>query len=331
MKKRRHNPLLLLILIWMAGILVFLCLGIWNFYTAEKDTENRLLGEAGRIAAQLSSLVAQYPDLTNSVQIRSMIAGVMEDENIYAVKVILREGISEGWRRNYLWEPIVWDDEIAENCIQGMTPLRKDGKTVGAVEIWLSPRQIDEEEQKLFSHERTRFLILAIFWTLALWLMLKYGFSFKRIKRQWEGIKGSPYANETRSGSEIEPLGLSARQGENSSPRDFTLSNQDLGRRYQRKNPDSWLVFAGLFRQTFAHGPELINKLYANNELAGLCHLGRILEKVAPCLGSIKLLEAAKNMQESLNNPASRDKASSVEKCSRILEELLLSLKTRAN
>lgn len=328
MKKRRFNPLWSLILIWMAGIMVFLCLGIWNFYTYEKDTENRLLGEAGRIAAQLASLVAQYPDLANRIQIRNMIAGVMEDENIYAVKVDLKKGVSEGWRRNYLWEPIVWDNEIAENCIQGMTPLRKDGKTVGTIEIWLSPRQINEEEQKLFSHERLRFLVLAVFWTLALWLMLKYGFSFKRLKRQWEGRASSINAGETNSGSEIEPLGLTAKKSENLCCPDLSLSNQELGRRYQRKNPDSWLVFTGLFRQTFSHGPELMNKLYANNELAGLCHLGRILEKVAPCLGSVKLLEAAKNMQESLNDPASGNKASSVEKCSKILEELLLSLKT---
>lgn len=325
MKNKQLNNLWQVIFIWISGILLFLALGLNTIYEAENDTENRLMGEAGRIAAQLASLLSLPVNIPDAQHIRGIIAGAMEDENIYAAKVEYKSGLKEGRRRNYLWEPVSWDDEIAENCIQGMTPIKKDGKTIGAVEIWLSSRQIKEEEQRIFFCESIRFGILAVFWTLAIWILLKNGINLKLLKRQL-ALKISGRSDSRQEYHGPPPLGLSSTACKISSDEAYVFS-QELGRKYQRKNPDSWLIFAGLFRQTFAHAPELMNQLYANNDLAGLCHLGKMLEKIAPCLGSEKLVEAAQIMQNRLNDPESDDKASSVENCVCVLAEILVSLK----
>ena len=58
-----------------------------------------------------------------------------------------------------------------------------------------------------------------------------------------------------------------------------------------------------------------MSRLYANGEFAGLCHLGRILEKAAPCLGAARLLQAARDMQAALNDPESKERATCVEEC----------------
>jgi len=54
------------------------------------------------------------------------------------------------------------------------------------------------------------------------------------------------------------------------------------GRHFQQGNPASWHMTAALFRQTFAHAPMLMMRLYAEDELEGLCHLGRMLLAAAP-------------------------------------------------
>ncbi|MDE5832922.1 MAG: hypothetical protein K2H64_08060, partial [Desulfovibrio sp.] len=98
------------------------------------------------------------------------------------------------------------------------------------------------------------------------------------------------------------------------------------GRAYQRDNPDAQRVTAGMFRQTFGRAPRLISALYAEGEIAGLCHLGRILEQAAPCVGAQKLERAARDMQKVLNDPENEATAGPVEECARTLEETLLAL-----
>lgn len=323
----RSNRLYFVMAVWAIGLILFIALGIWNINIGQKNTEDRLLGEAGRIASQLASLLSLPNGEPDGFTARAVVAGAMEDENIYAVKIENRHGMKEGRRRNYLWEPILWDDEVIENCIQGMTPLKYDGKTIGSVEVWLSPRQIEEEETQIFEHESLRLIILAVFWSASIFLLLWHWGEFHRLKKQFAENKNTPKAAETSDNSQI-VLGLSPQNEYNSNEfsSEIPACDQIKGRKFQRKNPDSWLVTAGLFRQTFLRGPELMSRLYANGEFAGLCHLGRILEKAAPCLGATRLLQAAQDMQAALNNPESKERASSVEECVNALEEVLVSL-----
>jgi hypothetical protein len=98
------------------------------------------------------------------------------------------------------------------------------------------------------------------------------------------------------------------------------------GRHFQQGNPASWHMTAALFRQTFAHAPMLMMRLYAEDELEGLCHLGRMLLAAAPCLGAVRLEDSAREMLDALEDPGCEARALAVETCAADLEEVLQAL-----
>lgn len=98
-------------------------------------------GMAAQLAALLSLPAWELDELTA----RTIVMAAMEDESIYAIKVQTKRGMLEGQRRNYQWEPVPWDDEITEDSVQGMNPLKMEGRVVGSVEVYLSPRVSDED------------------------------------------------------------------------------------------------------------------------------------------------------------------------------------------
>ena len=325
------------LLVWGAGIALLFVLGLWNLESSRRDAENRLSAEAGRMAAQLATLLALPAWDLDEITARTIVMGAMEDERLYAIKVETRQGMLEGQRRNYLWEPVPWDDELSEDCVQGMNPLRVEGQTVGSVEVWLSPRLMGEEEAQLLARERWRFGIAAAVWTVALLLLLWLWGDLAALRRLM-GRLGSPATADgvdARATPEPVVLGLAPRApeegAEQGAPGEAAEAgrppvDRDQGRRFQRKNPDTWRVTAGLFRQTFARAPGLMQRLYADGETAGLCHLGRMLEQAAPCLGAERLTEAARKMQAALNDPDCETRALPVEECARALEEVLAAL-----
>lgn len=319
--------------LWGAGLALFFVLGLWNLESSRRDAENRLIGEAGRMAAQLATLLSLPAWELDEITARTIVMGAMEDERLYAIKVETRQGMLEGQRRNYLWEPVPWDDELAENCVQGMNPLRMEGQTVGSVEVWLSPRLNGEEEAQLVERERWRFGLGAGLWTLALLLALWLWGDLGALRRRLGRLGAAPEAEATAPASEPVVLGLAPRAPEEApagpkAPAVTALPAVDAarGRRFQRRNPDAWRVTAGMFRQTFARAPQLMNRLFADGETAGLCHLGRMLEQAAPCLGAERLTAAARKMQAALNDPECETRALPVEECARALEEVLAAL-----
>ncbi|MBD5641716.1 MAG: hypothetical protein HDQ91_04795 [Desulfovibrio sp.] len=307
--------------IWAAGLILFLGLGLWNVSSSRHDADNRLLSEAGRTAAQIAGLLSLPGAPPDSMSARAIAMAAMEDERVYAIKIQTRHGILEGQRRNYLWEPVAWDDEIAENCVQGMNPVKIGGKPDGVVEVWLSPRANSEDAGMLAGRERWRFLLFACVWTLALLLvLLQWGLS-NRLREYWRQ-RNSASDPEAVCGL-INPAASAAEnRDENARP----MVSAQAGHEFQCSHPDSWLITAGLFRQTFAHAPNLINRLYAEGEVAGLCHLGRMLEQAGPCIGAEPLIRAAQTMQAALNDPECAARALPVEECARILEETLAAL-----
>lgn len=306
-------------LIWGAGLLLFLGLGWWSVYSARKDAENRLISEAGRTAAQIAVLVAHPLAAGDSSGIRAMIRAAMEDERIYAVRVDAKDGLVEGERRNHLWEPVAWDDEIAEKCVQGMNPIRIGGRPEGHISVWLSPRLSEEEDALLVRRETSRFLIVGAIWTLVLALLLWLWGDLRRLARSW--------AKDDSHDPAAPVLGLAPGKGEEpAKDAGERFVDPRGGRDFQRRHPDSWLVTAGMFRQTFARAPALIGRLYAEGEFAGLCHLGRMLEQAAPCIGAAPLAQASRQMQNALNNPDCNIRALPVEKCAHILEQTLEAL-----
>ena len=323
------------LLIWGAGIALLFLLGLWNLESSRRDAENRLIGEAGRTAAQLATLLAIPAWELDEITARTIVMSAMEDERLYAVKVETRQGVLEGQRRNYLWEPVPWDDEISEDSVQGMNPLKVEGQNVGTVEVWLSPRLMEEEEVQLVARERWRFGLGAALWTLALLLLLWLWGDLAALRRRVRAF-GSPAARGADGKDKPEPvvLGLAPKApeaAETAGPEEAgdvprPPVDRELGRRFQRKHPDAWRVTAALFRQTFARAPGLMQRLYAEGETAGLCHLGHMLEQAAPCLGAERLTEAAGRMQAALNDPDCETRALPVEECARALEEVLAAL-----
>lgn len=315
----RSGKRLLSLAVWLAGLLVFFCLGAWNIKVSEDDAENRLAGEAGRAAAQLAGLIGPSRNEPADMAANAIISAAMEDDRIYAVKVETRDGFSEGQRRNYLWDPIPWDDEIAENCVQGMNPLKMGGRVVGKVEVWLSPRLNEEDDALLTRREIWRFCVFAALWTLAFAFLFWQTGDFRRLGKF---LAQKPEALEKNDGELIGRL----KRDSGEEVAKSTVVDPELGRKYQRRNPDAWLVTAGMFRQTFGRAPELINRLYSEGEIAGLCHLGRILEQAAPCVGAAELEKAAREMQMALNIPGAEVQAMRAEECARALEKTLNAL-----
>ena len=324
--------------LWGAGLALFFILGLWNLESSRRDAENRLIGEAGRTAAQLATLLALPAWELDEITARTIVMGAMEDERLYAVKVETRQGMLEGQRRNYLWEPVPWDDELAENCVQGMNPLRMEGQTVGSVEVWLSPRLNEEEQAQLVARERWRFVLGAALWTLALLLLLWLWGDLSAVRRRLGRLGAAPDAETAAAAPEPVVLGLAPRVPEESAsgPKASPVTalpavDPALGRRFQRRNPDAWRVTAGMFRQTFSRAPRLMERLFSDGVTAGLCHLGRMLEQAAPCLGAERLAAAARKMQAALNDPECETRALPVEECARALEEVLAALEGGGN
>lgn len=307
--------------IWAIGLVVFFGLALWNIEISRHDADNRLLSEAGRTAAQIAGLLSLPGAHPDSMSARAIVVAAMEDERVYAIKIQTRHGILEGQRRNYLWEPVAWDDEIAENCVQGVNPVKIGGRPDGLVEVWLSPRGNREEAGMLAGRERSRFFALAALWTLALILVFWQWGVWKRLHELWKNRKSAGDADA------VSGLMDAAKEAENRSDGQTTpMVSAQAGHEFQAEHPDSWLVTAGLFRQTFAHAPALISRLYAEGEVAGLCHLGRTLEQAAPCIGAEPLARAARTMQAALNDPECETRALPVEECARILSETLAAL-----
>ncbi len=320
---------------WAAGLLLFLLLGLWNLNGSRRDAENRLISEAGRMASQLAALLSLPAWERDELTARTIVMAAMEDDRIYAVKVQTRQGMLEGQRRNYQWEPVPWDDEIAENTVQGMNPLKMEGRTIGSVEVYLSPRLSAEEQALVARREVWRFALAALFCTGALLLLFWHWGDLARLRRLLARKADEAVSGSGEPASDRIVLGLSAPAADgagapagNAPAPAVTVAplNPALGRNFQRKHADAWRITAGLFRQCFARAPKLLSRLYADGEVAGLCHLGRMLELAAPCLGATRLEDTARDMQAALNDPQCETAALAVEACVQALEDVLAAL-----
>lgn len=304
-------------------MLLFLSLGLWNFTVCSRDSENRLVAEAGHVAAQIAGLAAMPGVELDDMTANALVAAAMEDERVYAVKVETNDGLMEGQRRNYLWEPIPWDNEITENCVQGMNPINSGGSARGKVEVWLSPRLNAEDEALLARRELTRLGLSCALWTLAFVFFIWMTGDFRRLKKLLNQRQREAEENRQAENIIMDMQGAEQKNEETVQVEQLPAVDAALGRSHQRKDSGAWFVTAGMFRQTFARAPVLISRLFAAGETAGLCHLGRILEQAAPCIGAVRLQKAAREMQKALNNPDCESRAAPVEECVKALEEVL--------
>ena len=347
--------------VWAAALLLFLLMGVWNVNEDRQEAENRLGSDAGRMAAQLAALLSLPAWELDELAARTIVMAAMADDSIYAIKVQSNKGMLEGQRRNYQWEPVPWDDEIPENSVQGMNPLKMEGRPVGTVEVYLSPRITDEDLAQKARREVARFSISAAFCTLVLLLLLWHWGDLTRVRvlffmrtpfhpdaRKRVGSSSASVAGDdqppvsvpaaagepapasavTASADQQEqiasPQGLAAPQKENIAA--GAVISAELGRAFLLRKPEAWRITAGLFDRTFAHAPGLLLRLYAAEDAENLCRLGRILEKAAPCVGAERLASAAHAMQWALNDADAASAAQAVEECGLALREVLEAL-----
>ena len=351
--------------VWAAALLLFLIMGVWNVNEDRQQAENRLGSDAGRMAAQLAALLSLPAWELDELAARTIVMAAMADESIYAIKVQSNKGMLEGQRRNYQWEPVPWDDEIPENSVQGMNPLKMEGRPVGTVEVYLSPRITDEDLAQKARREVARFSISAAFCTLVLLLLLWHWGDLTRVRVLF--FMRSPFHPDARkrvdsaaasvAGDDQSLVSAPAAEGEPAFASAVTASadqqeqiappqrmvyglaaapnegiaagaviSAELGRAFLLRKPEAWRITAGLFDRTFAHAPGLLLRLYAAEDAENLCRLGRILEKAAPCVGAERLASAAHAMQWALNDADAASAAQAVEECELALREVLEAL-----
>lgn len=350
----------LLLAIWCAGLLALLLPALWTVRAEREAARERLAVEARNTAVQLSALLAVPAWDVDELAARTIVMAAMEDESIYAVKVETPQGMLEGQRRNYQWEPVPWDDEIDEEAVSGLSPLRVEGRPVGTVEVYVSPRVSQEGAALTARRETWRFVLSFLCWTAALAFLWRTclqreatgGGGARNPSRrepkdappedapdlavsgaealseeaapcgQVQTDEESPYDGDGADalGEEtIEPLSAPLAAGEVVSPA--------LGRAFMRRHDHAWQVTAGLFRHSFAQGPELMGRLYATGDNAALCRLGDLLERAAPCLGAERLAAAAKDMQTALHCPDRERATLAVEECVLALDAVLDALR----
>ena len=364
---------------WCAGLLALLLPALWTVRAEREAARERLAVEARNTAVQLSALLAVPAWDVDELAARTIVMAAMEDESIYAVKVQTPQGMLEGQRRNYQWEPVPWDDEIDEEAVSGLSPLRVEGRPVGTVEVYVSPRVSQEGAALTARRETWRFALSFLCWTAALAFLWR-----TRLQRgatgvaTGEGGAQSPLRREPKdvpladvspadvspddappddapavdaTGAEAlsetaAPCGqvqavrvspcrgdvMDAPGAESSEPPSAPLEAGEvvspaLGLAFMRRHDHAWQVTAGLFRHSFAQGPELMGRLYAAGDNAALCRLGDLLERAAPCLGAERLGAAARDMQTALHCPDRERATLAVEECVLALDAVLDALR----
>lgn len=341
------------LIIWASGLLLLALCSLWAMREDREAARERLAVQARNTAVQLSALLAVPAWDMDELAARTIVMAAMEDERIYAVKVQTPQGMLEGQRRNYQWEPVPWDDEMAEDAVAGLSPLRVEGRPVGTVQVYVAPRESREETALAARRELWRFVLSGVLWTAALAAV----FRLRRARRPEDGqatdlfpvaagaevpqSEGAPSVpqpalSEAAEQTEVFPctVAVDAPGSEDGESLEPLLPNTAgeivspaLGLAFMRRHDHAWLVAAGLFRHSFAHAPGLMSRLYEEGDSTALCRLGYLLEKAAPCLGAERLTGAAKAMQTALHGPDGLRATLAVEECVLALDEVLDSLR----
>ena len=348
----------LLIAIWCAGLLLFLLLALWSVWEEREASREHLAVDARNTAVQLSALLAVPAWDVDELAARTIVMAAMEDESIYAIKVQTPKGMLEGQRRNYQWEPVPWDDEMDEEAVAGLSPLRMEGRPVGTVEVYMSPRVSQEGSALTARREVWRFAISVLCWTAALCFVWRVRFR-RDATAEGDAQLGSTQGEKAAAASSARAAALtglpvqsgdaqtasgdspsgSLTKGDESSSDDEALASlvtsltagevvsPALGLAFLRRHDHAWQVTAGLFRHSFGRAPGLMCRLYEAGDSASLCRLGDLLERAAPCLGAERLTSAARDMQTALHGPDGLRRTLAVEECILALDEVLDSLR----
>lgn len=318
--------------LWAGFLLLLTGLAALELHVARTDGEERLAEEARRIARRSGDILALPAWRMDEVAARSIVMTEMEDERIYGIAVYDLRGLLEGQRRDEQWESVPWDDLVPDVMAEGVYPLQMEGRPVGTVRVYLSPRRLEEHLSALWRREALRVLILSLAATaLLIWVAVRRVRGESPCPRAADDPDAA--AGEAPAGiSEIPSAECGVPRGQAESYKSLqsdvpeTLPGLAVGDAVRRLGgqTDAYLLLTDLFRRLYAGAPKLLLRLAARDELDSLTLLLPPLREAASRLGASRLEASASRLEDAVR-ARPEAVARCAEECAAALEEVLAS------
>lgn len=315
--------------LWVTGVILCIVLGVWNYKAQQSHANTVLMTTAVEIADSLASLLG-HPDYEfDERSAKAVIMAAMVNEDVASVRISKQNRHLSGSLRQEGAPPRDWDgvSEPAGDNIQGVGHVTRQGNVVGSVEINMSQFKVNAEIAMVRNREFVRFFFFFLFLTIPV-----LGWYWHTGDLTWLANNANGYARNRRSSKRKQRstenilLELTKRLDSDGNWTDDSPLSANA------QAPEMAIcrqVTGTFFAIHFAHAPALMNRLYAESTPAaidGLCHLGRLLELAAACLGAPDLELTARDMQFALNNPICETPALAVDNCARALDDVLVAL-----
>ncbi len=306
--------------LWAGFLLLSTGLAALELHMARTDGEERLAEDARRIARRAGDILALPAWRMDEVAARSIVMTEMEDERVYGITVYDMQGLLEGQRRDEQWDPVPWDDLVPDAMVEGVCPLRMEGRPVGTVRVYLSPRRLEEHMSALWRREAARVLILAVVATVLLaWAACRRMREEPPCPSRAAGDVPSPGMGETSSPAEP---AVPADDARGNVPE--TLPGLAVGEAVRRLGgqAEAYLLLTDFFRRLYARAPQLLLQLAARDEWDSLARLLPPLREAAERLGAARLEASASRLEDAVR-ARSEAVARCAEECAAALEEVL--------
>ncbi len=321
-----------LLFLWAGFLLLLTGLAALELQAARADGEEHLNEEARRIARRSGEILALPAWRMDEVAARSIVMTEMEDERIYGMAVYDLQGLLEGQRRDEQWESVPWDDLVPDAMAEGIYPLQMEGRPVGSVRVYLSPRRLEEHLSALWRREALRVLILSLAATvIAAWVA---------VRRVREASPRPRAADDPNAAAGETPAGISDSPAtERGVPRGRTTSRKNVQAAVPEILPglavgdavrrlggqtDTYMLLTDLFRRLYAGAPKLLLRLAAREERDSLARLLPPLREAASRLGASRLEASASRLEDAVR-ARPEAVARCAEECADALEETLAS------
>lgn len=252
-------------------------------------SEQILAQRVSVVAEELSSLLSIVGGNLDVTVARALVFAAMRDPELYAVKVAQGDSLLEGQRRGIHGALEPWDGVLNERTVQAIRPIESDSGPVGTVEVYLRVDQTLDFVHAANVQEMTRFLLSLFFSTGCYLLYLcsigelaTFSQSMRHLGQSLVGwIKkfGAKPSQEPGNVSPQSDQGLA-----------IDLEAARILQKAEVLNPN---VTAVLFFHVFAHTPQILTRLVAEENTEALQHLVGLLEQAAPCVGAFVLQKAA--------------------------------------
>ncbi len=310
--------------LWLVAILMAFAFSSWRMHDLHSRSEAILSTRASAVAEEISSLLA-IPGWDLEVQVvRPVVFAAMRNPELYAVKIARGDILLEGQRRGRTEELEPWDGVLTERTVQAISPILSDTGQVGTVEVYLRVDKTLDPAHAANAQEMLRFFLSVFLATLCFVLYLcscgELAQFSKSVRRFWDWFVtslGNVCARRNQDSKVIRSL-------DGRGPA-IDLEAAHILQTITAQCPD---LGSALFVHVFAHGPQILSRLLAEENYEALLHLLGLLERSAPCLGAFALQHAATAAREAVQSGEGVFSAE-VEACISALEKVLKALQSQ--